>query len=207
MKTIDISRSIYAGMPVWPGDTPVTLKDTTRIAGGGSSNLNSISMSIHTGTHVDAPWHYADAGVTMEKVSPENYIGPARVIDARGHDALQRALFDGVDLAPTPRLLFRTDAWKDPDAFPRDWPTMEEDLPAWLASQGVKLVGFDVPSVDKLESKTLPIHAACFAAGLLIVESLDLSRVVSGVYEFIGLPLRINAGDGSPIRAVLRTIQ
>ena len=204
MNIIDISRPIYSGMPVWPGDTPVHLAKTVRIADGGPVNLNSISMSIHAGTHVDAPWHYADTGATMERVAPGIYTGPARIIDARGHGSLGHGLFDGIDLAPTPRVLFRTDAWKDPGVFPEDWPTMEESLPAWLASQGVKLAGFDVPSVDKLTSKTLPVHAACFGADLLIVESLDLRDVAPGIYELIALPLRIKGGDGSPVRAVLR---
>ena len=206
MTLIDISRPIYSGMPVWPGDTPVNLEKTMRIADGKAANLNSITMSLHAGTHVDAPWHYADAGVTMERVSPEIYLGPARVIDARGRNTLHRALFDGIDLAPTPRVLFRTDAWKDPSTFPEDWPTMEDGLPAWLASQGVKIVGFDVPSVDKLASKTLPVHAACFAADLLIIESLDLREAHPGIYEFVGMPLRIQEGDGSPIRAILRSL-
>lgn len=204
MTLIDISRPIYSGMPVWPGDTDARFDIVVRIAEGAVVNIGALKISIHTGTHVDAPWHYADAGATIDRVAPDAYVGPARVIDARGCRSLGRDLFDGIDLAPTPRVLFRTDVWTDPQVFPRDWPTMEEGLPDWLASQGVQLVGFDVPSVDKLDSKKLPVHLACFRANLLILESTDLREAAPGIYVLIALPLRIRGGDGSPVRAVLR---
>ena len=66
---------------------------------------------------------------------------------------------------------------------------MDDDVPEWLNRQGVILVGLDVPSVDELDSKTLPIHHALGALGITILESLDLSRVSDGCYELIALPL------------------
>jgi arylformamidase len=80
---------------------------------------------------------------------------------------------------------------------------MAADVPAWLGARGVKLVGLDVPSVDHLTSQDLVLHHACDAAGLVILENLDLRAVEPGVYELIALPLRIRGGDGSPVRAVL----
>ena len=80
-----------------------------------------------------------------------------------------------------------------------------ELLAAWLAARGVKLVGLDVPSVDRIDSKDLLIHHACDAVNLLILENLDLRAIEPGVYELIALPLRIKGGDGSPLRAVLRS--
>jgi arylformamidase len=207
MTLIDISRPIYSGMPVWPGDTDARFDVVATIAGGAVVNIGALKISIHTGTHVDAPWHYADAGETIDRVAPDAYVGRARVIDARGRESLSRDLFDGIDLAPTPRVMFRTDAWTDPKVFPRDWPVMEDGLPKWLATQGVKLVGLDIPSVDKLDSKTLPVHLACFRANLLILESTDLREADPGIYELIALPLRIRGGDGSPDRAVLRSTE
>jgi len=191
-------------MPVWPGDMPARFDIKARIPEGSSVNIGALGISIHTGTHVDAPWHYNDSGAQIDTVPLDAYAGPARVIDARGAESLGQRLFDGIDLTPTPRVLFRTDAWKDANIFPGDWPTMDGDLPGWLASHGVVLVGFDVPSVDKLDSKDLPVHHACDRANLLILESTDLHRVDPGVYELVALPLRIAGGDGSPVRAVLR---
>jgi len=81
---------------------------------------------------------------------------------------------------------------------------MDEDVPAWLHQQGVVLVGFDVPSVDRLESKALPNHHSLGARGITILESLDLSDVPGGLYELLALPMRLVAADGAPVRAVLR---
>ena len=68
----------------------------------------------------------------------------------------------------------------------------------------MRLIGVDVPSVDKPDSKALPIHHAINAAGLRIIESLDLSRVDPGDYELIALPILIPGGDGAFVRAALR---
>lgn len=205
MKLIDISRPIRTGMPHWPGDSEARFDVVVRIRDGAPVNVGALRMSVHNGTHADAPWHYNDAGATIDLVPVDTYVGPARVIDARGRTALDRSLFAGIDLAPTPRILFRTDAWTDPGVFPTDWPVMEPGMPQWLAAQGVKLVGLDIPSVDTLESKDLPIHHACDHAGICIIENLDLRAAGPGTYELIALPLRIAGGDGSPIRAVLRS--
>ena len=77
-------------------------------------------------------------------------------------------------------------------------------MPAWLGELGVRLLGLDVPSVDGIDSKDLPIHHRLADAGICIIESLDLAAATPGVYELIALPLRIVGGDASPVRAVLR---
>lgn len=205
---IDISRPLFPGSPHWPGDRPTTFRLNARIADGASCNVGELSLSVHNGSHADAPFHYDDRGATIDALDPEVFVGPARVIDARGRNALTADLFAGVaerDLAATPRVLFRTDAWSDPTRFPKTWPLMDPGLPAWLAARGVRLVGLDVPSVDELTCKDMFRHRLMLAAGLLILESLDLRGVEPGSYELIALPLRIQGADGSPVRAVLRT--
>jgi arylformamidase len=204
---IDISRPLYPGSPHWPGDRPTAFHLNARIADGASCNVGELRLSVHNGTHADAPFHYNDRGATIDGLDLARFVGPARVIDARGRDALTVDLLadlTGAELAAAPRLLFRTDAWGDPDAFPAAWPLLDPALPAWLAARGVGLVGLDVPSVDELASKDLPRHHQMDAAGLLILESLDLRAVAPGVYELIALPLRLRGADGSPVRAVLR---
>lgn len=204
MKLIDISRPLHTGMPVWPGDTAAEFKLVTTIPGGAAVNVGRLHLSVHTGTHADAPFHYNEAGAKIDEVPVETYVGPARVVDIRGQTTITTALLAAHDFSSTPRVLFKSDSWPDPAVFPPAWPLMAPDVPAWLAARGVKLVGLDVPSVDHLTSKDLPIHHACDAAGLVILENLDLRTVAPGVYELIALPLRIKGGDGSPLRAVLR---
>lgn len=206
MNLIDISRPIHTGMPVWPGDTPAEFAFAATKAGGYSANVGRLRVSLHTGTHADAPYHYNDAGAKIDELPPDLYVGPARVVDIRGHATVTPALFAGLDLRATPRVLLRSDTWTDQTVFPREWPLLAPETPAWLAAQGVRLVGLDVPSVDTIDSKDLPIHHAMDRAGLVIIENLDLRAAAPGLYEFIGLPLRIRGGDGSPLRAVLRPL-
>jgi arylformamidase len=204
---IDISRPLYDGSPHWPSDTPTTFAFSARMADGAACNVGRISLSVHNGSHADAPFHYNPRGTTIDAVAPDLWIGPARVIDARGHATFTTKLFAGLsdaDLAAAPRILFRTDTWTDLATFPHTWPLLDRALPAWLAQRAVKLVGLDVPSVDELNNKDMAIHHLMDAANLLILESLDLRNVEAGVYELIALPLRIRGGDGSPVRAVLR---
>lgn len=206
MKFIDITRPLRTGMPVWPGDTPAEFVLVHTKATGSPANVGRLRLSVHTGTHADAPYHYNDAGMTIDAIPVEIFVGPARVVDVRGHATITTALLAPHDFSATPRVLFKSDTWIVPDEFPRAWPVMAPDVPGWLAARGVKLVGLDVPSVDHLTSTGMPIHHACDAANLLIIENLDLRAVAPGVYELIALPLRIQGGDGSPLRAVLRSL-
>jgi arylformamidase len=204
MTLIDISRPIHTGMPVWPGDVP-TQFDLTSLEGGGSAiNVGQLRTSLHAGTHADAPFHYDNTGEPIDRVPLHRYLGPARVVDARGCECLSASLLAGVSMAEAPRILFRTDSWRNPAVFPEEWPPLDPELPAWLGAQGVLLLGLDVPSVDPIRSKELACHHALHQAGVAIVENLDLRGVEPGVYEFIGLPLRVSAGDAAPLRAVLR---
>ncbi|MDP2138688.1 MAG: cyclase family protein [Candidatus Didemnitutus sp.] len=205
MKLIDISRSIYTGMPVWPGDTPAEFVFVATKAGGFSCNVGRARLSMHGGTHADAPYHFDDEGAKIDEVPLETYVGPAVVVDVRGHAIIDPACFAGIELGDTPRVLLRSDVWQDPTEFPSEWPVLAPQLAPWFAAQGVKLIGLDFPSVDQRDSKDLPVHHALGRAGVLILENLDLRSAEPGRYELMALPLRIRGGDGSPIRAVLRT--
>ena len=209
VRIIDISRGLHSGAPHWPGDTATEFSLSARIAEGSSCNVGRLALSVHNGTHVDAPFHFNDRGLTIDAVPLEAFVGPARVIDARGHTHLSPELLDAftpATLAATPRLLFRTDAWLDRKTFPATWPPLDPALPTRLAELGVKLLGVDFPSVDHLTSKDLALHHALGAEGILILENLDLSHAAPGVYELCALPLKIRGADGSPVRAVLRAI-
>ena len=206
MKFHDISRPIHTGMPVWPGDTAADFQLVATIPQGSACNIGRLHVSVHTGTHGDAPFHYNDAGAKIDEVPVDTYIGPALVVDIRGQTTITPALLAAHNFSATPRVLFKSDSWTDPTRFPPDWPLMTVEVPAWLAARGVKLVGLDVPSVDHRTSKDLPIHHALDAAGIVILENLDLRAVTPGRYELIALPLKIRGGDGSPVRAVLRSV-
>jgi arylformamidase len=204
LRVYDISLPLDPTLAEWPGDAPFRLDFTARLSEGASVNLSAVSMSVHAGSHADAPFHFQKAGASIDAVDLTAFIGPCAVVDVSGKDAITRADLDGLDLKATPRVLFKTGAWSDHSRFPETVPVMTGDLPGYLKDQGVLLVGLDVPSVDEIESKDLPIHQALGAAGIQILESLHLAGVPAGVYELIALPLRIVGADAAPVRAVLR---
>ena len=205
-KLIDISRPLAYTTACWPGDTPFSFALNWRIRDGASVNVGSITASVHSATHCDAPFHFDDAGVSVGLLDPAVFVGPAWVVDVRGCDGRWVERLKSLDWQRTPRVLFRTGGWPDSAFFPESIPTMEKELPAWLGERGVVLIGVDAPSVDPLDSKTLDNHHALGRAGIAIVEGLQLDDAPEGRYELIAPPLKIAGADGSPLRALLRPI-
>jgi arylformamidase len=206
MPLIDISRTLNARIAVWPGDTPFAMQPVLAIADGASVNLTTLTLSAHTGAHADAPYHFAADGATLEQVDLTPYWGPAQVVSvARTAGELTPADFAHVDLAAAPRLLVRSAASsQDPTVFPTAIVYPGPALIAHLAAHGIVLYGADAPSMDEINSKTLPGHHALRRHGIAILEGLDLTHAPDGLYELAALPLKIAGGDGSPVRAVLR---
>ncbi len=199
---IDITRELAEGHPVWPGDSGYASSRSAHRRGE-LGNVMRLTTTTHLGTHVDAPWHYARTGATLEAVGLDTLVGECLVIDADGEGAVPESVLPDEPLPP--RVLLRTgqpERWRD---FP-DFRPLSPDLVTALARRGVRLVGTDAPSVDALESKELPAHQACFRGGLVIVEGLELSRVAPGRYRLICLPLRMPHADASPVRAVLEPL-
>jgi len=203
-RLYDLSRPLTATTACWPGDVPFSFRLGWRIRDGASVNVGAVETSVHTATHCDAPYHYDDAGRTVDRLPLETFVGPAWIVDVRGRDRWLDRLTD-LDFAETPRILFHTGGWPDTTRFPDRVPAMEPHLPDWLADRGVVLVGVDLPSVDPLDSKTLDRHHALGRRRIVIVEGLWLAEVPEGRYELIALPLKIEAADGSPVRAVARS--
>ena len=202
-RIYDISRTVSARLAGWPDDTPYRYASVCRLTEGASVNLGTLTMSPHTGTHIDAPYHYDDQGKTVAQLPLEIYLGPAAVVHVEGKERITREDLPKRWLK-VPRLLLRTGGWEDDTRFPERIPVLAPDVPAWLQAHGVILLGLDVPSVDLIESKDLPIHHALGNAGIAILEGVDLRAVPEGFYELIALPLRLEGVDGCPVRAILR---
>ncbi|GGN31634.1 MULTISPECIES: cyclase family protein [Deinococcus] len=200
----DISRLLTPGHPNWPGDAPFRVNPGARIAAGDSVNTGELCTSTHTGTHVDAPWHYDDAGVRLQDVPLDVYVGRCRVLGVTAHDgAIQAEVLDGLPETLAPRLLLRTGQPAHWAAFPEDFPALSPAFVHEAARRGVRLIGTDCPSVDALTSKDLPGHAACRDAGVFILESLNLQGVPDGEFDLVCLPLPLAEVDGAPARAIL----
>src|SRR6266508_7027483 len=212
MKIWDISRTLSDDLAEWPGDEPFHFRLTRKIAEGKSVNLGAMGMSVHNGTHADARFHFDTNGESIEKAPLEIYLGRATVVDLSEtfSQSTEKHLITREDLRPhaeeiaaSSRLLVKTGRWSDSTLFPNRIPVIAADVPAWLQKNGVKLLGVDLPSMDELDSKSLQNHHALARAGIDIVESLDLSAVAPGIYNFAALPLKIAGADGAPVRAVL----
>jgi arylformamidase len=212
MKIWDVSRTLSNDLAEWPGDEPCRFRLTREKTKGESVNLGAISMSVHNGTHADAQFHFDTNGDSIEKASLETYLGRAAVVDLTQAflESKEKRLITIEDLRPaaesiaaTSRLLVKTGRWTDSTVFPNQIPVIAADVPAWLQKNGVKLLGLDLPSVDEIDSKSLQNHHALARAGVAIIESLDLSDVGAGIYQFAALPLKIACGDGAPMRAIL----
>lgn len=206
MKLYDITRPINPNLAVWPGDTRFSSQMVMSIEQGDSVNLTTITTTSHLGTHADAPSHFLADGLTIDQVPLTAYLGPATVVTVqREAGPLTPTDFPNLDWTKVERLLVHSSASSIPlDQFPTDFVYPSPELANWLGQYGLVLFGSDAPSMDDLNSKTLESHKALRRNGLAILEGLLLSHVPDGVYELVALPLKIEGGDGSPLRAVLR---
>lgn len=201
MRTIiDITRPIYDGMPVWPGDPPVCIRPAAALPA-----VSQISLSTHAGTHVDPPAHFVLGGRTVDRLPLDILLGPAWVAWLPGTGAITAAQLAAAAIPPaTARLLLRTANSERPvQAFDPAFVGLAPDAAAWLIDRGVRLVGIDGPSIEPFDAPGEPVHHALLATGIIVIEGLWLADVAAGAYELLCLPLRLAQGDGAPTRAVL----
>lgn len=211
MEIIDITQPLGVDTAVWPGDRPFELQWTLRRDRGDSVDVAAVTLSVHTGTHLDGPRH-TGPGPAVGELGLEAMIGPAVVVDARPHVAgapplVSETALDGLDPATAPRVLLRTRDADDAGRFPSTFAALSPALCRRLAEEGFRLVGTDAPSVDPVDSKTLESHRILVEAGIPNLENLALSGVAPGRYNLVALPLRLVEADSSPVRAVLLRTQ
>jgi arylformamidase len=207
-RLIDVTIPLSPRMPVFPGDPPFEIEAAERIADGSPYNLSRLRMGTHTGTHVDAPRHFEADGAAVEDLSLEVLIGRVRVVDAVEVPFIDVGFLAAQDLGGTLRVLFKTRASGHLASgdFPREFAHLTPEAAAALVAAGVRLVGIDTPSVEALGRSDFAAHHTLLKAGVVIVESLDLSHVTPGEYDLTCLPLLVAGADGAPARAVLRTL-
>jgi arylformamidase len=206
LETIwDISPSIDANTPVWPGDTAVDIERVWRMDAGSPVNVARLTCSPHTGAHADAPLHYDAHGAAIGAVPLAPYLGPCRVIHCIGAAplVLPEHLAPYVDALP-PRVLLRTYERAPVTAWDSAFCAVAPQTIDFLAERGVLLIGIDTPSLDPQASKTMDAHGRIRAHRMSILEGLVLDAVAPGDYELIALPLKFTTLDASPVRAVLR---
>jgi len=204
-KIWDISPPVDEHAAVFPGDTVYSQRLHFALSPDCPVNVNSITLSPHTGAHADAPMHYANGGKSSGEVDLAPYLGPCRVIHCLGCGPLVEPEHIAHALVDLPqRVLLRT-AYVASQSWASFTAVAPETL-ALLATKNVVLVGIDTPSVDPTDSQTLPSHHQLLTNNMRVLECLVLDEVPEGDYELIALPLKLMRADASPVRAILREL-
>jgi arylformamidase len=211
MTIYDITLTVSPDMPVWPGDPAVSLQRAKKIEEGANANVSHLSLSVHTGTHVDAPFHFLPGGKGVDQLALDVLIGPVQVVAlAESVDEINAATIQQAGIEPgSERVIFKTrnsHYWADHEqSFQAGFVGISQDGARALVGMGVKLVGIDYLSVAPFK-RSRPTHEVLLSAGMIIVEGLDLSLVPPGQYQLYCLPTRLSGADGAPARAILMTV-
>ena len=207
MRTYDVTLTISPSMPTWPGDDAVTIDRVASIKSGANSNVSRITMSVHTGTHVDAPDHFLDNGQMVDDLLVENLVGRAYVLYLPEVNVINAAVLETAEIPPrTRRILFKTKnskIWERGEmGFQTDFVGISADGAEFLVDRNVKLIGIDYLSIAPYKNSR-PTHEILLKAGVVIIEGLDLSKVPQGRYTLHCLPLKLAGAEGAPARAIL----
>lgn len=213
MPTHDITAPLRADLPVWPGEQGLRRELTSDRRRGDLATTSLISLSAHAGTHIDAPVHFLEDGGGVDSYPVEAFVGPAYVADLRGIG--REVTADDLDRADVPegteRLLLLTEnsGWSRHDSdFDPEHVALDPSAAEWCTARPLRLVGVDYLSVEsyrRVEAGEVPVHITLLAAGIAILEGIDLEGIEPGSYRLSALPLLLPGSDGGPARAVLTT--
>ncbi len=211
-EPIDISLTVSPELTRWPGSPEIRFDQRLALSRGDPATDTTISFSVHTGTHVDAPAHILAHGTTVEELPLASLLGRAYVVAFSGTAAIRKADLVAADIPPdTRRLLIRTDnseGWRrgETGPFRRDYVALTADAAHWLVEREIGLVGVDYLSVQRFGDPS-DTHETLLGAGIVVVEGLNLAMVSPGEYEFYCLPIKLAGVEGAPARAVLCPIR
>ncbi|MDO5844406.1 MAG: cyclase family protein [Methanocorpusculum sp.] len=168
----DVSTTVSPDMETYPGD-PVFEIEKLR---SGKSHISKITLCTHSGTHIDAPAHFFENGLTIDKIPAENFICEVEVTSSENFTASSGVIF-------------------------KNYFEMNEAFAKNIVSRKIKIVG-----CDKLSIGDDSVHKILLGAGVIIIEMLDLSAVTDGFYKMTALPLKISGADGAPARVILEDL-
>lgn len=208
MRFIDLTHPLRSGLPGFPGDPQLSITPHATIAEQ-RCNVSRLAMGSHQGSHLDAMSHFVADGRTIDAMPLEWFHGPARLLripkSPREEIAVEDFALHEKHLTAGARIIFST-GWErefGTERFFTDFPSMTQEAARYLASRRLRLIGMDTPTPGR---DYFEIHHTLLAADveMVIVESLaNLDALPDDAeFTFIGFPLHLAGGDGSPIRAV-----
>ncbi len=204
----DISVPISSQLPVWPGDPPIEIIHESEIEKGDMANISRINFGVHTGTHIDAPFHFLKNGIKVEAIQLDQLVGEVQVVEINEKISLIQAedLYNLKLNHWSERVLIKTmnsHFWRKKDhIFHKDYCALSESAAHFLVEEGVKLVGIDYLSIAPFDEPE-NVHKILLSNGIIILESINLDGIAPGLYKLVCLPLRILDVEGAPARAVL----
>ena len=201
---IDISVPLCINMDVYEGDPKFEVSPICSIDAGDDANVSKLTFSSHAGTHIDAPSHYINGALTIDKVDITKLCGPCEVVEI-DDASIKDNLIVKIPKLTKERVLFKTRNSKTPGKFSRDLVALSLEVTKQLVQSNVVLIGVDGFSVEIFGGNG-DVHREILSNEIVIVETLDLSKVTPGVYELLCLPVKITDCDAAPARAFLKPI-
>ena len=211
MKLIDLTLTISASIPTFP-DSPKpqfihwsTLKED-------EYNLELLFLSSHTGTHLDAPYHFIKNGIKIDQIPLDRLLGNGILIKIKKgknqsitkNDLISFERKNG-NISEHSSIFFYTEWQKNLNSnyYFINNPGLSESAARYLVSKKINLVGIDSPSIDLGQDKNFSVHKIFAKNNILIVENLsNLNRILSKQFNFVILPLKLKDATGSPVRAI-----
>jgi arylformamidase len=205
MKIIDISLPLNNSTPVYPGNVPLSVSIHHAMPEH-ATQLSSITFGSHTGTHIDAPGHAIAGAPMLDDIPLEIFVGPCILLDFSNEqgEAVSMEMLKNENIKKGDRVLLKTrNSTRGLKDFYDDYVYLDGDAAEYLVGLGVSLVGIDALSIKKRGGSDHRPHTALLSKNIPIIEGLDFSKVTSGEYELICLPLNFTGIDGAPARAIL----
>jgi kynurenine formamidase len=216
-RVIDLSHRVDEDTQVYPGDPAVRLEPATTLAVDGVNVLN-VHIGSHSGTHVDAPYHFIEYGERIDTMDVRLFFGPALVMDVRGKSPRERITVEDLRryegrLSEGVVAVLRT-GWDEHYGTARyyDHPFLDRRAAQLIVVAGVRTVAIDALNVDEtvLEGphpEGYPAHHLILGAGGVIAENLTNLKAIDFPDPFLSLlPVKLGGSDGAPVRAAAMEI-
>ncbi len=187
MKIFDISQEVFTGN-VYPGDTVPSYHEDLRIKNGDNCNLTTVTLCVHNGTHIDAPFHFFDDGKSIDDIDLNKCVGDATVIEFNGE--LSSGDVRGIVKFSQKRILFKGRCIITPESAVE------------FNRHGIKLIGVESQSVSSGDYN-IPVHLELLKNEVALLEGIVLDEVPEGEYMLNCAPIKFKGLDGSLCRALL----
>jgi arylformamidase len=205
---LDLTREVRNETKVFPGSPLPKFIPWTKMD---VHNYDSevIFMSTHTGTHMDAPSHFASNASSIDKISVNRFISNAILITIKkgSNQVITTGEIESSDvrIMDGDSIVFST-SWEnevDKDYFFSDSPGLSEDAAKYLINKKVNAVCIDSPSIDRGSDNDFPVHKILLSREILVVENLcNLNKLKTQYFTLVMTPLKLSGASGSPIRAI-----